>query len=137
MLVNCVHFYLMISSQSTKCSIYIGANTCKYYEASMSYRAWYSMCAEMAWCLKLGACIYFYVLISSRNTHVFMLYSCNKPYMLRSVQHIAFGQLWSRTGHCSWNFYMLMKWSPHFAENLRDHYLGNEFLEKNSWSLYW
>ena len=27
------------------------------------------------------------------NTHVFMLYSCNKPYMLRSVHHRAFGQL--------------------------------------------
>ena len=80
---------------------------------------------------------------------VFMLYSRNDPYIVRSV-HRAFGRLWSRNGHCSWTFYMLMKWSPHFgktfviiilvtnfSKNLRDHYIGNEFLEKFSWSLYW
>ena len=99
--------------------------------------------------LQLVAYVYFCVLLSSHNTNVFILYSRHDPYVVWSV-HRAFGRLWSRTGHCSWTFYMLMKWSPHFgktfviiilvtnfSKNLRDHYIGNEFLEKFSWSLYW
>ena len=42
--------------------------------------------------LKLAAYVYFCVLLSSHNTNVFMLYSRNDPYIVRSV-HRAFGRL--------------------------------------------
>ena len=32
--------------------------------------------------LKHGACVKFYVLVSSQKTHVFILYSCNKLSMV-------------------------------------------------------
>ncbi len=146
MLEACVNFCILISNK--KVSIHIISNTCTAWSIHEPLSLKHGL--QLGAGLKHGACVKFYVLVLSQNTHVFMLYSCNKPSMVWSV-HRALGQLWSRTDHCSWTFYMLMKWSPHLAENLRDHYLGNEFIDKNfviiilvtsfqpqtSWSLYW